>query len=50
MIFKHTDIIRLAISNGRQLHIIRGYHGKIRNSVSFHAQFGLHADEQQSLL
>lgn len=35
MIFKHTDIIRLAISNGRQLHIIRGYHGNVRKSVSF---------------
>lgn len=38
MIFKHADIIRLAINNGRQLHIFRGYHSGLRRNVSNHSK------------
>lgn len=34
MIFKLADIIRLAINNGRQLQIVRGYHSIIQKNVS----------------
>lgn len=41
MIFKHADIIRLAINNGRQLHIVRGYHSAVRRNVSNEREYAI---------